>query len=173
MHYLAALHPRVLAAALALSIIISLGAVRTADAQFLPAVLYGGGLKSGQTVEVLIRGVSCGSTTASAQGEWVIQVPVEAPCSPEAGDAISFKLDGVEVTASPAATWESGGIPTGSVATGYSLTAASGGATSDGAGTEGGDDGGSSTALLIGLGVVLLALVAGGGWFISRRQRGA
>ncbi|MEZ4554465.1 MAG: hypothetical protein AB7L91_00885 [Dehalococcoidia bacterium] len=166
------LRRRVLAAALALSIVASFAAVRAADAQFLPAVLYGGGLESGQTVEVLIGGVSCGSTTASEEGEWVIQVPVEAPCNPEAGDAITFKLDGVEATSSPAATWESGGIPTGSVATGYSLTAAAGGgATADGA--EDGDGGGSNVALFIGLGVVLIAVLAGGGWFISQRQRRA
>jgi len=149
---------RSLALALALTLLASMTVVTAARAQFLPAVLYGGGLKSGQKVEALINGVSCGTTTASAKGEWVLQVPVEAPCKPKAGDPIAFKVDGAEATSAPAANWESGGIPTGSVKTGYALTVG---------------DGGSSPVIFIAVGAVLLAAVAGGGWFMYQRRGGA
>lgn len=158
---------RSLALALALAMLASMTAVAVARAQFLPAVLYGGGLRSGQQVEALINGVSCGTTTASTKGEWVMQVPVEAPCKPKAGNAITFKVDGVEATSAPAATWESGGIPTASVKTGYALTA--GGGNSSATASEE-DGGGSGPVVFIVIGVALLAAVAGGGWLMYQRR---
>jgi len=115
-------HRRSLAIVLAITVLASLATALAAEAQFLPAVLYGGGLKSGQKVEAFIGGLSCGSTTASAKGEWVMQIPADAACKPQAGNHINFKVDGADAAPSPVARWESGGIPTGSVATGYTLT---------------------------------------------------
>ncbi len=165
---------RSLAIVFALVALASLAASRAAEAQFLPAVLYGGGLKAGQKVEAFIGGVSCGSTTASAKGEWVLQIPAEAPCKPQASNGITFKVDGVEATSAPAATWESGGIPTGSVKTGYTLSAGGGAGSGSSAGaSEDSDDGGSSPVIFIAIGVVVLAAVAGGGWFMLQRRGSA
>ena len=162
--------PVAIAAAACVTLILGLVAARPVAAQFLPTVLYGAGLAPGQKVEAFIDGKSCASTTASPKGEWVMQIPVDAPCGPKPDAAITFTLDGKPVTATPAATWQSGGIPTASIRTGYSLTASgsgSAGTTQDTADTT---DGGSGSAVLfIALGVVLLA--AGGvGLYFYRRN---
>jgi cobalamin biosynthesis Mg chelatase CobN len=120
------LAPGILAAAALVGVLASLIVAQTARAQFLPAVLYGTGLRSGQKVEAFIDGKSCGSTTVSQKGEWVMQIAVEAPCAPADGKAITFTINGEAANADPAAVWHSGGIPAENIATGYSLTVAGG-----------------------------------------------
>jgi hypothetical protein len=141
--------PGLLVAAAFVALFAGLVAVQSASAQFLPAVLYGTGLWSGQKVEAFIDGKSCGSTTVSPKGEWVMQIPVEAPCGPTEDATITFTLNGAEATVAPAATWHSGGIPTENIATGYSLTV-EGGAPANppaaSATTGNGTPGGSATA---------------------------
>lgn len=171
---------RTVAAAGALTLVLSLFVAGVAQAQFLPAVFYGTGLEAGQTVEAFIDGRSCGSTTTNAAGEWKLQIAPDAPCAPAPetpltdGAGVTFTIDGEAATAEPAATWESGGIPAGSIRTGYALTAdgeGGGGETGGGSETAAEDDGGgSNAALLIGGGVVVLLAAAAGGFFILRRN---
>lgn len=163
---------RPLLAVLALAILASMATVGSAEAQFLPAIVYGGGLKTGQKVEAFIDGKACASTTASARGEWVMQIVVDAPCAPKPGAAITFKVDGASATSSPEATWQSGGIPTGSVKSGYTLTFGAGSGSTDST-SEDGEGGGSNAALFVGIGVVLIAAVGGAGWFMYRRRPAA
>src|SRR5581483_226000 len=91
------------AAAAALVLSFGLMTAGSAQAQVLPAVLYGKGLTAGATVAASIGGTSCGSTTVNAAGEWALQIPTNAPCNPTAGAAISFTVNGQPATASPAA----------------------------------------------------------------------
>ena len=164
--------PGAIATVAFVTLALGLIAARPAVAQFLPAVLYGAGLTPGQNVEASINGKACASTTATPKGEWLMQIPVNAPCGPEAGAAIAFTVDGEPAIAIPPATWESGGIPTASIGTGYSLTNTDGrpfgGAV--GAGGEDDEDSGSSPVLFIVIGIVVLAAVAGGGAYLYRRR---
>jgi len=100
------------AAAAALMLSLGLATAGSASAQVLPAVLYGKGLTAGQTV-----------ATVNAAGEWTMQIATDNACGPTAGAAISFTVNGQAATASPAATWNSGGTPS-DVANGYKLTVA-------------------------------------------------
>lgn len=170
---LAAPARRALLIALALATLASAALASRADAQFLPAVLYGGGLKSGQKVEALIDGKVCASTTASAQGEWVMQVPADAPCGPKPGSAILFRVDGALAAPAPAAEWQSGGIPSANVAKGYTLFVDEAtkppATTTDG--SDESDDGGSSSApLIVGGAVAGLAVLAAGASLVLRRR---
>lgn len=109
------------AAAAALLLTLGLVAASTANAQVLPAVLYGKGLTSGQVVAASIGGKQCGTATVNAAGEWTMQIAPDNACGPTANAAISFTVDGKAATASPAAVWNSGGTP-GDVQNGYKLT---------------------------------------------------
>lgn len=109
------------AAAAALMLSLGLAVAGSAQAQVLPAVLYGKGLEAGSEVTASIGGEVCGTATVTAAGEWTMQIAPDADCSPTAGAAISFTVDGDAATASPAATWASGGTPS-DIANGYKLT---------------------------------------------------
>lgn len=109
------------AAAAALMLTLGLATAGSANAQVLPAVLYGKGLTAGQTVAASIGGKACGSTTVTAAGEWTMQIAPDNTCAPTAGAAISFTVNGAPATASPAATWASGGTPS-DIPNGYKLT---------------------------------------------------
>lgn len=110
------------AAAAALMLSLGLATAGTAQAQVLPAVLYGQGLEAGSEVAASIGGDVCATATVNADGEWTMQIPPDSEdCSPTAGAAISFTVDGEPATSSPAATWASGGTPS-DVANGYTLT---------------------------------------------------
>jgi hypothetical protein len=109
------------AAAAALMLTLGLATAGSANAQVLPAVLYGKGLTAGQSVVASIGGKTCGTATVTAAGEWTMQIAPDNACTPTAGAAISFTVNGAAATASPAATWASGGTP-GDIANGYKLT---------------------------------------------------
>jgi len=157
-------------AAAAIMFSAGLGLATSANAQTPPATFYGKGLKSGDKVEASIAGKSCGSATANAAGEWSISVPTTAACAPTAGAAVSFTLNGAAATATPAATWQGGGLPA-DVANGYVL-AAGAAATATGAGTVtapktgnagllGGANEPASRWLVLGVAIVALGAVAG------------
>ncbi len=171
------------AAAAAMVLSFGLMTAGSAQAQVLPAVLYGKGLTSGATVVASIGGTACGSTTVNAAGEWAMQIATNAPCNPTAGAAISFTVNGAPATASPAAVFQSGGTPS-DVANGYKLTVTQATATptatataaatatpttttapvppkTGNAGLLGGDGGNGGLWLLLGLGAVAAAAVAG------------
>ncbi len=71
------------------------------------AQYYGTGLSEGDTVAASIDGTECGSTTANAAGEWVVQVG-QGDCSPENGATVSFSLNGD--AAEQTATWSAGDL---------------------------------------------------------------
>ena len=169
------------AAAAALMLTVGLAAAGSANAQVLPAVLYGKGLTAGQTVAASIGGKACGSTTVTAAGEWTMQIAPDNACGPTAGAAISFTVNGAPATASPAATWASGGTPS-DIANGYKLTVTQATATptaapststpapatatpappkTGNAGLLGEDGGNGALWLLLGLAAVAGAAVAG------------
>jgi hypothetical protein len=169
------------AAAAALMLTVGLAAAGSANAQVLPAVLYGKGLTAGQTVAASIGGKACGSTTVTAAGEWTMQIAPDNACGPTAGAAISFTVNGQPATASPAATWASGGTPS-DIANGYKLTVTQATATptaapststpapatatpappkTGNAGLLGEDGGNGAMWLLLGLAAVAGAAVAG------------
>jgi len=154
-------------AAAAIMFSAGLGLATSANAQTPPATFYGKGLKSGDKVEAFIAGKSCGTSTANAAGEWSISVASTAACAPTAGAAVSFTLNGAAATATPAATWQGGGLPA-DVANGYVLAA--GAATPAGtvtapktgnAGLLGGANDAASTALVMGVAIVALGAVVG------------
>ena len=100
------------AAAMALfAIVTSIGLISgsTTNAQAAPPhLVYGVGLTSGDVVAVSINGVDCGSTTANADGEWVMSIN-GATCNALEGDTIGFTLNGEAVTET--ASYKSGGTP--------------------------------------------------------------
>jgi hypothetical protein len=164
---------QVITAAAVLATLLGLALTATAHSQFLPAFFYGKDVPAGATIEAFIDSKSCAKTTATAAGEWVLQIESEAACGPTEGAAVEFRVDNVSATAIPAATWVSGGIPTTSIRTGYSLSG-EGIATESGSGSEDGeaDDGGGTNVLVFaGIGLVVLA-VAGGGLYFMRRNSG-
>ncbi len=148
-----------------------LGDATTASAQTPPATFYGKGLRSGDRVEAFIGGRSCGAATANTAGEWSISVPSSAACGPTAGAPVAFTLNGAAATATPAATWQGGGLPA-DVANGYVL--AQGGATATptgaapvapktgNAGLLGGDEPGASAWVLAATAAGMLGVVAAG-----------
>ena len=157
-------------AAAAIMFSASLAVAGTANAQTPPATFYGKGLKSGDKVEAMVGGKSCGTATANAAGEWSISVPSTAACGPTAGAAVAFTLNGAAATATPAATWQGGGLPA-DVANGYVLAAgAATAATPAGtvtapktgnAGLLGGANDAASRWLVLGVAIVALGAVAG------------
>jgi hypothetical protein len=112
--------PRLFAAAL-LALVVALGSSAQAGAQQAPYTAYGIGLQPGQVVVALVGGASCGSSTADAQGNWIISIPQTAPCNPTAGAMITFTLDGKATTAKE--TWNAGGAPK-NIASGTTLVLA-------------------------------------------------
>lgn len=167
------------AAAAALMLTLGLATAGSVNAQVLPAVLYGKGLTAGQSVVASIGGKTCGTATVTAAGEWTLQIAPDNACGPTAGAAISFTLNGAPATASPAATWASGGTPS-DIANGYKLTATQATATpapatstpapatatpappkTGNAGLLGGDSSNGTMWLLLGFAAVAGAAVAG------------
>jgi hypothetical protein len=166
------------AAAAALMLTLGLATAGSANAQVLPAVLYGKGLTAGQSVVASIGGKTCGTATVTAAGEWTLQIAPDNACGPTAGAAISFTINGAAATASPAATWASGGTPS-DIANGYKLTVAQATATpaatstpaaatatpappkTGNAGLLGGDSSNGTMWLLLGFAAVAGAAVAG------------
>jgi len=153
-------------AAAAIMFSAGLGLATSASAQTPPATFYGKGLKSGDKVEAMIGGKSCGTATANAAGEWSISVASTAACGPTAGAAVSFTLNGAAATATPAATWQGGGLPA-DVANGYVLAAGAAPAgtvtapKTGNAGLLGGANDATSTALVLGVAIVALGAVVG------------
>jgi hypothetical protein len=168
------------AAAAALMLTLGLATAGSANAQVLPAVLYGKGLTAGQSVVASIGGKTCGTATVTAAGEWTLQIAPDNACGPTAGAAISFTINGAAATASPAATWASGGTPS-DIANGYKLTVTQATATpapsatstpapatatpappkTGNAGLLGGDSSNGTMWLLLGFAAVAGAAVAG------------
>lgn len=169
------------AAAAALMLTLGLATAGSANAQVLPAVLYGKGLTAGQSVVASIGGKTCGTATVTAAGEWTMQIAPDNACGPTAGAAISFTVNGAPATASPAATWASGGTPS-DIANGYKLTATPAPATSTpaaatvtpappktgNAGLLGGGSSNGTMWLLLGFAAVTGAAVAGRGLYTRR-----
>ena len=162
------------AAVAALMLTMSIAVAGTANAQTPPATLYGKGLKAGDKVEAHIGGVLCGAATATAAGEWSLQVAANNACKPVANAAIELKLNGAAVNATPAAVWNGGGLPS-NVANGYVLAAApaapaapaqaatAAAVTPPKTGNAGMLGGSSATSmwLVLGIGLVALGAVAG------------
>ena len=92
---------------------ISASSPRGAHAQPAPPAQYYGtpdtGFAAGDTVDALVDGISCGSATASSLGEWILQIPSTAPCSPSTGDTVTFSRNGFAMQATE--TWSSGDGP--------------------------------------------------------------
>ena len=87
-------------AALALATLL-FGAVATAaHAQVPPFTAYGSGLKAGDKVEAFDGTKSCGTATADANGNWILQIASNAPCNPAGGDTLTFTLNGAPTSAS-------------------------------------------------------------------------
>ncbi len=93
------------------AVLLSLGlfAGSTADAQQPPFRAFGTGVAAGATVAAQIGGVECGTTTADADGNWLLDIASDAACNPASGDTITFSLDGAAVDET--ATWSSAGSP--------------------------------------------------------------
>lgn len=158
------------AAVAALMLTLSVAVAGTASAQTPPATFYGKGLKSGDKVDVLIAGKSCGVATASAAGEWSVSVASAAACAPTEGAAVAFTLNGAAATATPAATWKGGGLPP-DVANGYVLAAGAAAVTPPKTGNAGilgtGSDA-TSGMLVLALAVLALGTVAGARVYAGR-----
>lgn len=157
------------AAVAALMLTMSMALAETADAQTPPAIFYGKGLKSGDKVEALVAGKSCGTATANAAGEWSISVAEAAACAPTAGAAVAFTLNAGAATATPGATWKGGGLPP-DVANGYVLAA--GAAVTPpktgNAGLLGTGSDATSGMLVLALAVLALGTVAGARVYAGR-----
>ena len=98
------------AAAGAVALVIAYSATRPEEthAQTEPATFYGT-VDPGETVEAFIDGVLCETDIANSDGIWIMQVPADAPCSPEDGDTVTFKRSGQEMAATE--TWKPQGAP--------------------------------------------------------------
>ena len=112
------------------------------------------------------NGGDTGTATATAAGEWSLQIAADNACKPTANAAVALKLNGAAVNATPAAVWAGGGLPS-DVANGYVLAA---GAAATGtvtapktgnAGLLGGSTDAASTALVLGVAIVALGAVVG------------
>lgn len=147
------------AAAALLLVALAPGLGATAHAQQAPYTAYGTGLQAGQVVAVYDGSTECGSVTVDANGDWLIRIASDAPCSPQTGDTLTFMLDGQATTAS-GETWRPGGAPA-NVAQGIALVVKQ--MTSTGPGTFGGaiGDHGINPAVYNG-GTVAQAVAAAG-----------
>lgn len=157
------------AAVAALMLTVSMSLAETATAQTPPAVFYGKGLKSGDKVEAVVGGKSCGTATANAAGEWSISVQSNATCGPTEGAAVAFTLNAAPATSTPSATWKGGGLPP-DVANGYVLAA--GAAVTPpktgNAGLLGTGSDATSGMLVLALAVLALGTVAGARVYAGR-----
>lgn len=142
----------------------------TASAQEPPFTAYGQGLEQGDTVAASVGGEECGSTTADADGNWILQISGSDPCSPQAGDEITFTLNGDATTATE--TFQAGGAPA-DVANGIDLEVDDDGGAAPPP-SETGNAGllgsnATSPLLAIALGVLAITFVAGARKATSRR----
>ena len=158
----------------ALMLTLSIAVVGTANAQTPPATFYGKGLKAADKVEVHVGGALCGTATATAAGEWSLQVAADNACKPTAAGEVAMKLNGVLQTVSPKAVWANGGLPS-DVANGYVLTAAPAApaapaVTPPKTGNAGmlGSSSATSMWLVLGIGLVAMGAVAGTRAYSSR-----
>ena len=114
-------------AGLGLALVVCAGLVTATAApaaaqQAAPYTAYGVGLKAGAMIGANIGGRSCGPAVAvTATGTWLLYITVSSPCSPRAGDVVSFTVDGQ--TAEQTVAWSEGGAPA-NAATGIALTVA-------------------------------------------------
>lgn len=120
-----------------------------------PFSTYGSGLTPGDRVDVHAGGRWCGAATADTDGNWIFRIAPDSPCTPAAGDTVTFALNGAERSATE--TFKVGGVPR-DVAHGVSLAA-------------GASDSGPQTGLVIGAVATVLGL-AGVGGFAAMRRRG-
>ncbi len=150
-------------AAIVAAVLVSALAQSTASAQAaLPYKAYGSGLKSAQVVEAFKGTTSVGKAAVDASGNWSIDIQSGGASNVANGDKITFKLDGRDVTQS--FTFQGGQFP---APPGLVLTVAAGGTTAPPpAPAKTGDAGlfgatGASTSMVLLLGVLAAALVAG------------
>jgi len=151
------------AAAVAALMLMSTVALSTASAQAaLPYKAYGSGLKAAQVVEAFKGTASVGKATVDASGNWSIDIQAGGTANVANGDAITFKLDGANV--SQTVTFQGGQFP---APPGLALTVAAGGAApATPAPAKTGNAGlfgttGTSMALVVVLGVFAATMVAG------------
>ena len=97
-----------LTAALAVALGLLVASAASVHAQG-PYTAYGVGLAAGDTVVASVGGAECASTTADADGNWILEIESSAMCSPSDGDTINFSLNGE--AAEETATWTAGGTP--------------------------------------------------------------
>jgi hypothetical protein len=161
-----------LGAALAVAALLFGALTSAAHAQQPPMTVYGTGIAAGSVVAASIGGVVCGTATADAQGQWIIQIDASAPCSPSNGDTITFTLNGQATTATE--TFNFGGAPA-NVAQGVTLTVVDATPTppppadTGNAGLVVGTAGGASS-LLLALGLIAAAaMLAGGARVVTRK----
>ena len=76
---------------------IATSAERT-HAQTVPATFYGT-FDVGDVVVAFINDVSCATATTDADGNWIMQIPTDAPCSPADGDTVTFTRNGALLAA--------------------------------------------------------------------------
>ncbi len=152
-------------AAVAALMLMSTVALSTASAQAaLPYKAYGSGLKAAQVVEAHKGTASVGKATVDASGNWSIDIQPGGTANVANGDAITFKLDGANVTQT--VTFQGGQFP---APPGLALTVAAGGAAAPAtppAPAKTGNAGlfgttGTSMALVVVLGVFAATMVAG------------
>lgn len=110
-------------AALALAVVLFGALATAAQAQVPPFTAYGSGLRAGDRVEAFDGTRSCGTATADANGNWILQIASNAPCNPAANDVITFTLNGAPTSASE--VYKAGGAPR-DVARGITLTVTGG-----------------------------------------------
>ena len=84
-----------------------------------PATYFGAGMTPGDEVEAFIGSLSCGVSTVTAAGEWVIVVQPDASCEPSTGLEVTFAVNGAPAEESE--TWRPGGVPA-DLAVGMTLT---------------------------------------------------
>ena len=175
---------RLVAAMALFAIVTSIGLVSgsTTNAQQPPYLAYGVGLTSGDVVAASINTVDCGSTTADANGEWVLSID-GATCNASSGDTIDFTLNGEAVTET--ASYASAGTPVSDgypAATGIPMTVAD----ADAPAADDGDaapapadtgsaglvaEGSTSLWFAMALGALALATLAGGRVVTGRELR--
>ena len=71
------------------------------------ASYYGTDRNAGDIVAASIDGTECDSTTADADGQWLVRVG-QGACSPEDGDTVSFSVNGD--AAEQTVEWSAGGF---------------------------------------------------------------
>ena len=149
-------------AAVAALMLMSTVALSTASAQAaLPYKAYGSGLKAAQVVEAHKGTASVGKATVNASGNWSIDIQPGGTANVANGDAITFKLDGANVTQT--VTFQGGQVP---APPGLALTLAPATAAPAPAPAKTGNAGlfgttGTSMALVVVLGVFAATMVAG------------